>query len=110
MSRKTHIEFRLRAFYPNYYSIQQVLSHPFDEGLAEGSPGFLMPELEFNTPGEQEFHSLPLRNIDVSILCQPDRDQALQYLDLLTDSFNDNSAAQKKRGTFSFCLDFFKKR
>jgi hypothetical protein len=56
-----------------------------------------MPELEFNTPGEQEFHSLPLRNIDVSILCQPDREQALQYLDLLSASFKDNAVAREKR-------------
>ena len=54
MSRKPKIEFRLRAYYPNYYSVQQVLSHPFEEGLADGSPGFLMPELEFK-PGSTNF-------------------------------------------------------
>lgn len=101
MSRKTNIEFRLRAYYPNYYSIQQVLSPPFDEGLAEGTPGFLMPELEFKNPGEPTFQSLPLRNIDVSILCQPDREQALQYLNLLSASFKDNAVARKKRKTIA---------
>jgi hypothetical protein len=31
MSLEPKIEFRLRAYYPNYFSIQQILSHPFDE-------------------------------------------------------------------------------
>jgi len=97
MSRKPKIEFRLRAYYPNYYSVQQVLSHPFEEGLADGSPGFLMPELEFKNQGAQTFQSLPLRNIDVSILCHFDREQALQYLDLLITSFNENADARIKR-------------
>ena len=97
MSRKSKTEFRLRAYYPNYYSIQQVLSNPFDEDLAEGSPGFLMPELEFKAPGKQSFQLLPLKNIDVSFLCQSDREQASLYLDLLIASLNDNASARKKR-------------
>lgn len=97
MSRKPKTEFRLRAYYPNYYSVQQVLSHPFDEGVAGGPPGFLMPELEFKNQGAQTFQSLPLRNIDVSILCHFDREQALQYLDLLITSFNENADARIKR-------------
>lgn len=97
MSRKPKTEFRLRAYYPNYYSVQQVLSHPFDEGVTEVPPGFLMPELEFKNLGEQTFQSFPLRNIDVSILCQFDREQALQYLDLLIASFKENADARNKR-------------
>ena len=101
MSRKPKTEFRLRAYYPNYYSIQQVLSKPFDEGLMEGSPGFLMPELEFKNSGEQPFQLLPLKNIDVSFLCHSDREQALQYLDLLIAALNDNASARKKRESLS---------
>lgn len=97
MSRKPKTEFRLRAYYPNYYSVQQVLSHPFDEGVTGVPPGFLMPELEFKNLGEQTFQTFPLRNIDVSILCQFDREQALQYLDLLIASFKENADARNKR-------------
>jgi hypothetical protein len=101
MSRKPNTEFRLRAYYPNYYSLQQVLSHPFDDGVAENLPGFLMPELEFKKPGEQTFQSFPLRNIDVSFLCQSDREQALLYLDILISSLNNNATARKKRESLS---------
>jgi hypothetical protein len=101
MVRTPNIEFRLRGYYPNYYSIQQVLSHPFDEGVPGGSPGFLMPELEFKTPEEQTFRSFPFRNIDVSILCQSDREQALNYLDILIASLNKNAIARKKKESLS---------
>ncbi len=101
MPRKSNIEFRLRAYYPNYYSRQQLLSHPLDDGMMGSSPGFLMPELEFKVSGEPTFRSFPLRNIDVSILCQSDREQAMKYLNILIASLNDNSPARKKRESLS---------
>jgi len=97
MSRETNTEFRLRAYYPNYYSIQQLLLHPFDDGLTKSSSGFLMPEMEFKNPQTRTFQSLPLRNIDVSILCQSDRAKAKKYLDILIASLNNNDTAHKNR-------------
>ena len=101
MSLEPKIEFRLRAYYPNYFSIQQILSHPFDEGLADGSSGFLLPELEFKNPGDPAFQSLPLTKIDVAVLCQPDRAEARHYLGLLIDSLNNDTASGTKKETIS---------
>ncbi|MCX6249436.1 MAG: hypothetical protein NTX61_01670 [Bacteroidetes bacterium] len=92
-------EFRLRAYYPNYFSIRQVLVNPFDRIAEEGKTGFLLPELEYKKPGGKSFHSLPLTKIDVFLLSQPDRTKALQYLDLLIASVRNNADAQEKRET-----------
>ncbi|MCX6246761.1 MAG: hypothetical protein NTW10_03415 [Bacteroidetes bacterium] len=97
MSPKKNTEFRLRSYYPNYYSLQKILDHPFEEGLSETIPGFLKPELEFKKPGDPEFQPIPIRNIDGYILCQPDRDLARQYLELLGASYRKDVTALKTK-------------
>jgi phosphoenolpyruvate synthase/pyruvate phosphate dikinase len=102
------IEFRLRAYYPNFYSIRQILSHPFDKGFGEGSAGFLSPELEFKNPGDQDFQSLTLSKIDVAVLCQPDRAQALDYLGLLINALHNNAAGTEKKKIAKQYLELLK--
>jgi hypothetical protein len=97
MLPQSKTEFHLRAYYPNYFSKLQVLSHPFGDDSADGSPGFLLPELEIKNPGDQAFTSLPLTNIDVAVLCQPDREEAAHYLDLMVGSLNNVATARKRK-------------
>jgi len=111
MSLEPKVEFRLRAYYPNYFSIQQILSHPFDEYISDGSSGFLLPEFEYLNKANEAFHSLPLSKIDVAILCQSDRAEAKHYLDLLIDSFNnDASAGAKKKAIAKHYLELLQSR
>ena len=111
MSLKPGIEFRLRGYYPNYFSIQQILSHPFDDGTSDGSAGFLLPELEYINQEDQAFQSLPLTKIDIAVLCQPDRAEAQHYLALLIDSLkNDTAAGIKKETIAEHYLEFLQSR
>lgn len=79
-------EFRLRAYFPNYFSLQHLLKHPYDDSLSGNLPGHLKPELEIRNPGQDSFRPFPLRNIDAYILCQSDRRQAHDYLEFLISS------------------------
>jgi hypothetical protein len=94
-------EFHLRAYYPNYFSVQQILTQPFSQEPGDGLPGFLLPELEIKKPADQAFQQLPLTSIDVAVLCQPDRADALQYLGLMIGSFNNDAEARLKKETMA---------
>src|SRR5512138_222185 len=97
MTRLSGIEYRMRSFYPNYFSLQQALN-----GTGEGNPPaleaeFRKPELEYRRRGEKAFHELLLTNTDVLILNQPDRKLANRYLELLiASSVKDPSALEEK--------------
>jgi phosphoenolpyruvate synthase/pyruvate phosphate dikinase len=108
MPVESTIEFRLRAYFPNFYSIRQILSHPFNEGFEDGSSGFLSPELEFKNAGDHDFQLLPLTKIDVAVLCQPDRAKALHYLGLLIDAPNNNAAGIERITIAKQYLEFLK--
>ncbi len=100
MSLSKKPKFRLRNYYPNFYSIRKVLSNPYDDGSFEDSPGFLHPAFEYQLPGEPGYRSMPLTNIDVSVLSQNDNKQVMKYLDMLIASSNDDPAATKKKELF----------
>jgi hypothetical protein len=97
MSGEQHREFRLRAFYPNYFGLQQLLSGAGGLEKPASDPGFPEPELEFRNPGETEFQRIPLTNTDVFILSQPDRPKAAHYLDVLLASFRKDTSAGKEK-------------
>ncbi len=97
MSRGPINEFRLRAFYPNYYALKQVLSGSSDKVKSVADSIFPSPELEYRDPEDQSFHKLRLKNKEVIILSQPDRAKATKYLNLLIASIdNDPSSAKEK--------------
>ncbi len=90
------MEYRLRAYYPNQFFIRQVLSHPFERNPSPDVSGFLMPELEY-LASDQSFKQVALTNIDRFILCQNDRQKAIQYMDLLIAATkNDDVKTEKK--------------
>ena len=80
------LPFRLRAFYPNYFTIRQLLAEqdasqtPFDHSV------FPAPELEYYPGDEPGNNLLRLKNLDVLILSQSDRQKADNYLHLLIES------------------------
>jgi phosphoenolpyruvate synthase/pyruvate phosphate dikinase len=98
MSREEIKEFRLRAFYPNYFALKQILSELSGKKKLLTDPTlFPLPELEYKNPEDQSFHKLTLKNTDVIILSQPDRLKAIKYLNLLIGSFtNDPHSAKEK--------------
>ena len=100
-TKKPYKEFRLRAFYPNYFMIQQVLDEQPDNISPVDNSGFPLPELEYKDPVDHTFHLLSLKNTDVFILCQPDRLKASQYLNLLIASSNSDSSAGKEKEMMS---------
>ncbi len=96
MTLNNYHEFRLRAFFPNYFAIQQVLAeHTSKQHTGEHS-GFPQPELEYINPADRQLHLLKLKNLDVFILGQPDRDKASHYLNLLIASHHDSMAGKEK--------------
>jgi phosphoenolpyruvate synthase/pyruvate phosphate dikinase len=97
ISGESNRTFRLRGFYPNYFSVRQVLSGHRNKQLHATDPGFPKPELEFRSPGDTEPHCVDLKNIDVFILTQSDRQKAAHYLDLLLASLKRNAAARKEK-------------
>lgn len=106
MSLKNYPEFRLRAFFPNYFTIKQVLAeHDADQNAGDHTgyqhpgdhAGFPDPELEYIDPADQKYHTLRLKNIDVFMLSQPDRSKASHYLNLLIASSHHNDRAAKER-------------
>ena len=54
MYHEPHKEFRLRAFYPNYFAIRQILDEDIDHGIAYDSTGFPRPELEYINPKDHK--------------------------------------------------------
>lgn len=76
-------EFRLRDFYPNYRTICQVLAEGATPLLPTETSGFPLPELEYVDPADRSIHLMPLHKLDVLILCQPNRANAVAYLNHL---------------------------
>ncbi|MCX6245052.1 MAG: hypothetical protein NTU98_10145, partial [Bacteroidetes bacterium] len=97
ITKEPQREFRLRAFYPNYISLQQLLAGPSGHKPSSPDPGFPKPELEYRNPGDPDFRTLPLQNTDVAILCQPDRTKANQYLNLFLASLEKDVSAIKEK-------------
>jgi phosphoenolpyruvate synthase/pyruvate phosphate dikinase len=83
MPETPYKEFRLRAFYPNYFGIQQVLAGQADHDPQADHSFFPSPELEYVDPVDHSVHLLPVTRADVFVLSQPDRLKASRYLHLL---------------------------
>jgi hypothetical protein len=98
---KLYKEFHLRAFYPNYFAIRQILEEASDHGIAPDFTGFPKPELEYTGPAEHKVHLLQLKKIDVFILCQSDRVMANNYLNLLISSSLKDPSVIKEKETIS---------
>ncbi len=97
MSHDHTIEFRIRSFYPNFFSLTQALNQP-DEGCpAVTGEDLRKPELEFRRQGEKVFHELPLSAADVLILNHSDRQKAHHYLDLLITPPEENPYALEEK-------------
>jgi hypothetical protein len=102
-------EFHLRAFYPNYFAIRQILDEVYNHRVVSDHTGFPRPELEYIDPSDHTVHLLPLKDIDVFILCQTDRIKANHYLNLLIESsLHDSSSGKKKEATSAQYIDFLK--
>jgi len=109
MILRSYDNIHIRAFYPNYFSIQQALAESIDPGSATGFFGFPAPELEYTNPLNKIMHRLPLNNLDVFILSQPDRIKANHYLNLLVNSSqNDHAAAKLKEKVSEQYLNLLK--
>lgn len=69
MSREEIKEYRLRAFYPNYFALKQILSElSGKKKVVTDTTLFPLPELEYKNPEDQSFHKLTLKNTNVIIL------------------------------------------
>jgi len=97
MMKEADIRFRLRAYYPNFFTIRTILNHPKSQGSWVNQPGALKPELEYANPGEEIFRPLPVTNLDVLILLQPDREQARQYLRQLIKLHQDHQKTSPEK-------------
>ena len=101
MNQKLIKEFCLRAFYPNYFALQQVLSESSDKKPEGKELMFPIPEFEYKNPEDQNFQSLTIKNADLLILSQQDRDRATEYLNILISSLNNNPVAIEEKETIS---------
>lgn len=100
MALNTSIEFRIRSFYPNFFSLQQTMNGAEKDGAPFAGQDFRKPELEYRRPGETSFHDLPLTCADVLVLNQRDRQNAHRYLELLLASSGNDPSALKEKITF----------
>jgi len=97
MYQKQYKEFRLRAFYPNYFAIRQTLDEGFTLGPEADPTVFPRSELEYKNLADGKVYLLYLKNIDLLNLCQSDRFRANRYLNLLIGSFLHDPIAVKEK-------------
>jgi len=97
MSHKQIAEFQIRSFYPNYFSLRQII-HDADNRRPE-TEGATFPksELQYRYQDKSDFSTIPLNELEVLILNQPDRSKAKHFLNLLIASANHDSSARKEK-------------
>jgi hypothetical protein len=95
MIREPQTEFRLRAFYPNFYALKQILAESNEQKKSDS--GFPNPEIEIKKPGDLNFQGLPIKNMDVYILSQLNQGESEHYLSLLIASLKGDIQAEEKR-------------
>jgi len=101
MLQEPSSEFRLRSFYPNFYSLRQLLTKQINIEPAKEHSNFPLPGMEYKDPSDGDFHNLPIENLDVFILSQPDRHKANHYLNLLIASSKNDVLARNEKTVIS---------
>ncbi len=99
MHKEPVAAYRLRAFYPNYFAVRQVLGEEPLPVAPEGSIPFPEAELEFTDPVDGRPKKVPLDPLDVMILIRYDRTEAARYLRFVLDAFSGEplAAGEKER-------------
>lgn len=83
-------DFKLRAGYPTFRTMQNILQQGTGQETPENPDSSLSPGLEFQMDYQPVWKTLTIHPSDIPLLTRPDKNESLHYLGLLVQSASGN--------------------